>query len=173
MTSSLASEIRKLNESTSISSKNKEIITRFVEYMRTQTDTSEKYKRNNLLTIKLFAEYLGKEKDISAIGSKHEVTSFLDTRKKDETIDPDKKWIGTWNDYLNRIRHFMRCLHNHSSLAEPDWQTPSFVQIKNKKSKRLSPYAESELWERKDLLTIVKYETSKRNSISLSLTLGK
>jgi integrase/recombinase XerD len=133
MTSSLASEIRKLNESAALSNTNKELIIRFVEYMQTQT---EKYKRNNLLTIKLFAEYLGKEKDISAIKSKLEITSFLDTRIKNETIDPDKKWIGTWNDYLNRIRHFMRWLHNDSSLVESDWQTPSFVQIKNKKSKR-------------------------------------
>jgi integrase/recombinase XerD len=169
MTSSLASEIRKLNESAALSNTNKALIIRFVEYMQTQTDTSEKYKRNNLLTIKLFAEYLGKEKDISAIKSKHEITSFLDTRIKNETIDPDKKWIGTWNDYLNRIRHFVRWLHNDSSLVESDWQTPSFVQIKNKKSKRLSPYAESELWERKDLLTVVKYESSKRNKAVLTL----
>jgi integrase/recombinase XerD len=167
MTSSLASEIRKLKESTSISFENKELITRFVEYMQTQTDISEKYKRNNLLTIRLFAEHLGKEKDIPTIRSKHEVTSFLDTRIKDETIDPDKKWFGTWNDYLNRIRHFMRWLHN--DIAESDWQTPSFVQIKSKKSKRLSPYAESELWERKDILTVVKYETSKRNKAVLTL----
>jgi integrase/recombinase XerD len=104
-----------------------------------------------------------------SIECKQEVISFLDSRIKDEIIDPDKKWISTWNDYLHRIKRFMRWLHNDSSIAQSDWQTPSFVQIKEKKSKRVSPYAESELWERKDLLTVVKYETSKKNKAVLTL----
>jgi integrase/recombinase XerD len=120
MTSSLAPEIRKPNESAAMSYKSRELITRFVEYMQTHIDTSEKYKRNNFLTIRLFAEHLGKEKDLSAIRSKHEVTSLRDTRIKDETIDPAKKWIETWNDYLNRIKHFVRSLHNDPSLADSD-----------------------------------------------------
>lgn len=50
-----------------------------------------------------------------------------------------------------------------------DWQTPAFAQIKNKKTNRLSPYVESELWERQDLLSIVKYESYKRNKAALTL----
>ena len=34
-----------------------------------------------------------------------------------------------------------------------DWETPDFVKIKNKKTKRISPYLENELWEKDDLLT--------------------
>lgn len=36
-----------------------------------------------------------------------------------------------------------------------DWETPGFVSIKKKKSKRISPYLESELWEKQELLTKV------------------
>lgn len=63
----------------------------------------------------------------------------------------------------------MRWLHNETSLPISDWQTPTFTQIKKKKSSRLSPYAESELWDREDLLAIVKYEQHKRNKAALTL----
>ena len=34
---------------------------------------------------------------------REEIVSFLNTKIKDITVDPDKKWITTWNDYLWRI----------------------------------------------------------------------
>ena len=44
-------------------------------------------------------------------------------------------------------------------LADPVyWETPSFVQIRKKKTKRLSPYSETEIWDREEVLCIVKYE---------------
>lgn len=77
---------------------------------------------------------------------KQEIIGFLGTRRKDTTIDPDQKWIRTWNDYLQRIKYFMRWLHNDPSIPTSEWQTPSFAQIK-KRTSRLSPYAVSEVWE--------------------------
>jgi hypothetical protein len=63
----------------------------------------------------------------------------------------------------------MRWLHNDPSIPPSEWQTPAFAQIKKKKTSRLSPYAESELWEHNDLLAVVKYETIKRNKAALTL----
>ena len=86
-----------------------------------------------------------------------------------------------WNDYLNDIKYFFRWLYNakekieneykekQESLSSSDWETPSFVRIK-KKAKRLSPYLETELWERDDLLFITKYEPFKRNKAALTFT---
>ncbi len=92
-------------------------------------------------------------------------------------IDPDKRWIRTWNDYLQRIKYFIRWLWNCKQkknneieiLPNSDWITPVFAQIKEKRTKRISPYLESELWERDDILTIIKYEPYKRNKAALSL----
>ena len=39
--------------------------------------------------------------------------TFLDTKIKSNDTDPDKKWITTWNDYLLRIKYFLRWFHNH------------------------------------------------------------
>jgi hypothetical protein len=43
-------------------------------------------------------------------------------------------------------------------LAYDDWKTLGFIQIKKKKTKRLSPYLETELWEREELLCVLKYD---------------
>jgi integrase/recombinase XerD len=42
-------------------------------------------------------------------------------------------------------------------------------QIKKKKTKRLSPYIETEIWDRDELLTVVKYEPYVRNKSALTL----
>lgn len=147
--------------------RNKRLIQRFVDFM-TGTDISAKYQKDNLFVILLYARYLG-DTDLSSVNRKEDIIEFLDTKRKDTTIDPDQKWIRTWNDYLQRIKYFIRWLHNDPSLPMSDWQTPVFAQIKKKKTKRLSPYAESELWERSDLLTIVKYESHRRNKAALTL----
>ena len=42
------------------------------------------------------------------------------------------------------------------SVVPTDWETPSFIRIKKKRTKRLSPYLETELWERDELLSIIK-----------------
>jgi|SRR5215212_1722406 integrase/recombinase XerD len=46
---------------------------------------------------------------------------------------------------------------------------PTFAQIKEKRTKRLSPYVETELWDRDEIPTIIKYEPHKRNRAALSL----
>ena len=73
----------------------------------------------------------------------------LDT--KINTEDNEKKWITTWNNYLTRLN--FRWLYNargkdsEDIASQSDWETPSFARIKTKKSKRVSPYSETELWE--------------------------
>ncbi len=168
MPSSLDTVIKRIETRHNINDSNRKLLYTFVDFMKTQTETSEEYKRNNLMVIILYAEFLC-DRALSEVKSKQEITSFLDTRIKDESIDPDKKWIRTWNDYLQRIKFFMRWIHNDASLPPSEWQTPAFAQIKKRKTKRLSPYVESELWEREDLLTVVKYETNKRNKAALTL----
>jgi site-specific recombinase XerC len=89
--------------------------------------------------------------------------------------DPDKKWITTWNHYLNRIKLFVRWLYNYYLIKEQnleaneEWVTPDFCKIKPKQTKRISPYLESEIWEREELLALIKYEPIVRNKAVLSL----
>ena len=44
-----------------------------------------------------------------------------------------------------------------------------FAQIKEKKTIRKSPYSKNQIWEREDLLAVVKYEPEIRNKAILTL----
>jgi integrase/recombinase XerD len=155
---------------------NSTLIHEFYQYMKS-IGTSENYQNGNLKIIIYFAKFLGPTTDFYSIQKKEQILAFLDTRIKDTEIDPDKRWIRTWNDYLQRIKYFFRWLYNKRErevkelevLPQSDWITPSFIQITEKRTKRISPYLESELWERDEILTIIKYEQYKRNKAALSL----
>ena len=72
------------------------------------------------------------------------------------------------------IKIFYRWYYNIKILKNNifdshNWTTPDFTNIPKKKTKRLSPYSESEIWEKDELHFIIKYETSKRNKAILAL----
>jgi integrase/recombinase XerD len=88
-------------------------------------------------------------------------------------MDPDRRWITTWNYYLVHIKLYLRWLHNCASknngkssqrMSDSSWETPPAARIKKKQTKRESPYSESEIWDREEVLTIIKYEPEIRKS---------
>ena len=147
---------------------NKKSIYEFLEYMRNNR-SSENHQINNLKCIINLAKWLDGTV-FNEITHRNQITAFLDTKMKSKAEDPDEKWITTWNNYLNRIRLFYRWLHNRDkNLDNNDWQTPDSVQIKMLKTKRISPYSENELWQKDELLTVIKYEPHARNKAALAL----
>ncbi|MFZ0513332.1 MAG: hypothetical protein WAM14_17115, partial [Candidatus Nitrosopolaris sp.] len=148
------------------------IIMQFSEYMK-GNGSSEHHQNNNLKAVIAFAKFIGPHSTFYQIQTKEQIITFLDT--KINTEDNEKKWITAWNNYLTRLKLFFRWLYNvrgkNSDEIAPqsDWETPSFARIKGKKSKRISPYSETELWERNEILFIVKYEPYKRNKAALTL----
>jgi len=130
---------------------NAEIIGQFYHYMKSN-DVSENHQNNCLKVVIAFSKYLGTNTTFDDIKSKEQITAFLDTKIKSREEDPDKKWITTWNHYLNRIKLFFRWFYNargkevsSENTLSSDWETPVFVKIKGKKTKCLSPYSETEL----------------------------
>jgi integrase/recombinase XerD len=118
---------------------NASLVKEFYEYLK-EIGTSENYQNQNLKQLIGFAKFLGIEKTSYGIKTKDEIFLFLNTKVKDSNIDPDKKWITTWNDYLWRIKYFFRWFHNYKMVKEEeeprntsDWITPSFVSIKKRK----------------------------------------
>lgn len=107
--------------------------------------TSQNYQKRNLKAMIHFAEHIGEAASFFDVHLK-QVLKFLDTKIKSEQIDPDKKWITTWNDYLWRLKLFFRWLHNKKVKEingeqgggvkpEDEWKTPLFLQqIKKKKT---------------------------------------
>ncbi len=90
---------------------NRGLIKDFFTYLK-NIDTSESYQNGLVKVIIRYAEYLGPEMSFYQIQGKEEILKYLDLKRKTVDIDPDKKWITTWNDYLWRIKYFYRWLHN-------------------------------------------------------------
>jgi integrase/recombinase XerD len=151
---------------------NAAMIEEFHKYMK-DNDASERHQNNALKVVIAYAKFLGSDNILYDIKHKEQITSFLDSKIKPIEQDPDKKWITTWNHYLHRIKHLFRWLYNQrgkeESMPQSEWVTPVFAKIKEKKTKRLSPYSETEIWDRDELLTVVKYEPYLRNKAALTL----
>jgi integrase/recombinase XerD len=160
---------------------NSMLITEFHKYMET-SGASERHQNNSLKMIIAFALFIGKDATLYNINNKQKIYSFLNTKIKSQKEDPDKKWITTWNYYLVHLKRFFRWMHNYhnkselsheqeddDAISESQWVTPSFINIKKRRTRRLSPYSESEIWERDELLMVIKYEPYKRNRAALSL----
>ena len=147
---STISKIASLSNST-----NSGLINEFYQYMKSN-GASERHQNNNLKAVLAFANFLGTDTTFLDVKLKEQIMSFLDTKIKDVEEDPDKKWISTWNDYLHRIKHFFRWLYNQKDaeakalakgevVRQEEWETPTFARIREKRSKRISPYLETEL----------------------------
>ena len=152
---------------------NRQIINDFYEYLQ-NIDTSESYQNGLLKVLIRYAEYLGNYTTFHQIQEKEQILNFLDLKRKTDNDDPDKKWITTWNDYLWRLKYFFRWLYNArdrglNAKSYDTWNTPDFINLKMKRTKRLSPYLETEIWDKDELATIIKYDPYKRNKAILSL----
>lgn len=138
---------------------NAQIVLNFLEFMN-YDGKSERHQINNLNTLLSYSNFLGK-KSFFNINIKDDVISFLNTKIKSKDKDPEQKWITTYNDYFNRIKHFLRWFYNQYEkddiIPMNLWKNPSFIeQLKPKETKRLSPYAETEIWEKDEFLSILK-----------------
>lgn len=177
MTTTLSTTVRHIYDRVP-NSVNSQLIEDFRSYMKGNA-ASERHQNNNLKAIIAFAEFLGCETTFYQISTKDQVTKFLDTKIKSTSADPENRWVTTWNDYLVRIKHFFRWLYNCKIMSDKgletveqsssDWHTPVFVNIRTKRTKRLSPYGENEIWDIEELKTVIKYESYKRNKAALAL----
>jgi integrase/recombinase XerD len=151
---------------------NADMIAEYRKYM-CDNGASERHQNNALKAVIAYAKFLGENTTFYDINTKEQIIAYLDTKINSAEQDPDKKWITTWNDNLHRIKHLFRWLYNqtgkHETIPVSNWETPAFAKIKEKKSKRLSPYSETEIWDRDELLLIVKYESYIRNKAALTL----
>src|SRR5919108_6347364 len=119
--------------------------------------------------ITTFAASLGSNVTFLDIKESDPIICFLDSKLKSTNDDPERKSVITWNDYLSRIKYFFRWLSNNKGRDVLSYQSESITQHGGEKTKRISPYLETELWEQEEILSIVKYEPYKRNKAALTL----
>jgi hypothetical protein len=105
----LSTTVRKIEDIPNTT--NRSLLTDFHNYL-TSNGVSESHQNNNLKALTAFAHYLGFTTSFLDIKENDLIRSFLDSKLKSREDDPDKKSIVTWNDYLGRIKYFMRWLYN-------------------------------------------------------------
>jgi len=74
---------------------NRQIIREFYQYLQT-IDTSENYQNGLLKVLIRYAEYIGENTTFYQIQEKEQILVFLDSKRKTDKDDPDKKWITTF-----------------------------------------------------------------------------
>lgn len=85
---------------------NRELIQGFYNFLKSN-NTSESYQNQNIKALINLAKFLGPNRDFYQISRKEEILAFLDTKIKSKELDPDKKWMRTCNDYLQRVNYFI------------------------------------------------------------------
>ena len=130
MPTKLATTVKKINLVPN--RKNSDIIRKFYEFMKSN-GVSERHQNNKLKAVLNFADFVAEKVSFTEINKSEEILSFLNTKIRSEEDDPEKKSITTWNDYLHRIKHFLRWLHNmgtfQSGVVIPmeDCKYPSYI----------------------------------------------
>jgi hypothetical protein len=90
MVAKLSTTINKIQKLSN--SSNGKIINEFLMYMK-NNGSSERHQNNNLNVIIEFAFFLDPHVNFHDINEKDLILSFLDTKIKDSSKDPEKRWI--------------------------------------------------------------------------------
>jgi hypothetical protein len=96
---------------------NSKLISQFYNYLQSN-NTSESYQNQNIKALINLAKFLGPSTDFYQLSKKEDILAFLNTKIKIKEIDPDGKWIRTWNDYLQRIKYFIRWIYNEKQRID-------------------------------------------------------
>jgi integrase/recombinase XerD len=84
---------------------NSSLIQEFYQFM-TDNRKSDSYKKNNLKALVPFSHELAPNVTFYDI---QKILEFLNKRIKPKSVDPNEKWVTTWNDYLGRLKFSFRC----------------------------------------------------------------
>jgi hypothetical protein len=101
------------------------LIPEFHKYMQT-SGASERHQNNSLIMIIAFAFFVEKDVTLYTMNRKEQIGSFLHTKVKSQEVDPDKRWITTWNYYLVHLKRFFRWLHIYD---KPNYNVEQEVDI--------------------------------------------
>ena len=92
-----------------------------------------------------------------------DILLYLNSLRKNETIDPLHKWIGTYNIYRMHLRRFFKWLY-YPNLPPNERQKPQCVMnILSLKRKEKSIYKPTDLWTTDDDILFLRYCPSKRD----------
>jgi integrase/recombinase XerD len=151
---------RCLKNEREVSRNNALIICNYIMSMITEINLSDNYRRTNLSLLVQFSKFHN-QKPFSHI-TREDLLAFLDSLRKPESVDPMRKWIGSYNLYCIQLKRFFKWLF--SPDIEPDKRPkPTVVQnIPQIRRKEKSIYKPSDLWTNEEDFLFLRYCPSSR-----------
>jgi integrase/recombinase XerD len=147
------------------------VICDYMLAIRSEVNASKAYRENILNILSKFSVYVNKDfKDFT----REDVLRYLDHFRKDESVDPLHKWIGTYNQNLVHISKFFKWLYHpnldpRSRSKEP---RPAVIQnISKLRRKESFIYDHSDLWDVDNNLIFLKYCPSSRDKCYHSIVM--
>ncbi len=130
-------------------------IVEYVLAMKIETNISDSYRMNTITTLSLFSKF-SKNKAFTQM-RREDVLLYLDSSRKDETLDPLHKWIGSYNLRRVILARFFKWLYYRND-------TPKQRKIPTVMERREhSIYKPTDLWTVEDDLLFLKYRPNKRD----------
>jgi hypothetical protein len=116
-----ASYANKLKASQQISIETVTTIIDYIAAMKSEINLSDHYRKDLIEVLTRFSKYLDYKpfKDLT----RDNIIAFLDTFRRPEAIDPQYKWIGTYNVYRIHLMRFFKWLYapdiEHTKREKP------------------------------------------------------
>ena len=93
-----------------ISKTNAISIVDYILAMKVETNLSIDHRRGVITTLKLLSQFL-EDKPFKEM-TRNDILSFLESKRKSETVDPNHKWVTTYNHHLINLQRFFKWLYS-------------------------------------------------------------
>jgi len=139
---------------------NAPVILQYLKCLESEINLSKSYKKITVATLVYCSRFHSnkKFKDMT----KEDIISFLNSYRKNETVDPLHSWIATYNLYVVVLQRFFKWLF-YPDLSPKERIKPACVDIATLARKEISIYKPSDMWTQEDDLLFLKYCPSKRD----------
>jgi len=77
--------------------------------MRTEINLSDSYRKDTVKLLCIFSKF--KNDKSFMVVMRTDILAFLDSFRRNETIDPMHRWIGTYNIYRTLLVRFFKWLY--------------------------------------------------------------
>jgi integrase/recombinase XerD len=143
-----------------VSTENAIKIAGYIKSQKTEANLSDSYRQSVVTCLINLSRYF-MNKSFSQM-TRSDIISYLDTLRKTEDIDPNHKWIGTYNLRRQLLLKFFKWLYFPTEEAIKRQIPKVMHDIPSLKRKELSIYKADDLWSPEDDHIFLKYCLDKR-----------
>jgi Phage integrase, N-terminal SAM-like domain len=152
-----------------IQSQNQKIIDDYVEARKIETNITNYTQLNIIKTLKYFSRHIHKNfQDVT----REDIVSFLNSLRKNDSHDPNHKWIGTYNLYLVIISTFFKWFFYPTTEPKERLKPEVIQNLKRLKRKEKFAYKPTDMWTQDDDVLFLKYCHSKRDRCYHAISQG-